>query len=191
MEISEEISSILRIAKAIASENSHQKFGAAHLLKALVHKDIGVFFLINSWGEDPYFIEEWAEVRLESYPKGRLFSEPEGDESISHIFVEAENICIKLGKEAVDPVCLLASISTPGVGFNYEQLKTFPLTQQQILAKIANTNAIQNVLHNLDSDGQTDKIPSGNLMKYCEDLVQSQSNGTSEIFVGRTQELIS
>src|SRR5690606_32249882 len=54
-----------------------------------------------------------------------------------------------------------------------------------------NTNAIQNVLHNLDSDGQTDKIPSGNLMKYCEDLVQSQSNGTSEIFVGRTQELIS
>ncbi len=191
MEISEEISSILRIAKAIASENSHQKFGAAHLLKALVHKDIGVFFLINSWGEDPYFIEEWAEVRLESYPKGRLFSEPEGDESISHIFVEAENICIKLGKEAVDPVCLLASISTPGVGFNYEQLKTFPLNQQQILAKIANTNAIQSVLHNSVSDSQTDKVPSGNLMKYCEDLVQSQSNGTSEIFVGRTQELIS
>ena len=191
MEISEEISSVLRIEKAIASENSHPKFGSAHLLKALLHKDIGLFSLINSWGEDPYFVEEWAEVRLESCSKGRLFSEPEGDESIKQIFVEAENISVKLGKEAVDPLCLLASISTPGVGFNYEQLKTFPLNQQLILANVQSASTVQNTIHNAVSDYNQHKLPAGNLIKYCEDLIEPNSTGSAEVFIGRDQELIS
>ena len=191
MEISEEITNALRIAKAIASENSNQKFGAAHLLKALLHKDIGLFSQITAWGEDPYFIEEWAEVRLESYPKGRLFSEPEGDESIDQIFVEAENISVKLGKEAVDPISLLAAISTPGVGFNYEQLKTFPLNQQLILANVQSTSTVQKAVHDAVSNDNQHKLPAGNLLKYCEDLIQSSSTGSTEVFIGRNQELIS
>src|SRR5690606_3229270 len=172
-------------------ENNNQKFGAAHLLKALLHKDTGLFSLIDNWGEDAYYVEEWADVRLESCPKARLFSEPESDESINLIFIEAENISLKLGKEVVDVVCLLASISTPGVGFNYEQLKSFPLNQQLILAKIQASDTIPNVIKNSVSGLAQHKVSSGNLLKYCEDLIEAAATGSSEIFIGRNQELIS
>ena len=46
---------------------------------------------------------------------------------------EADNIRLKLSSENIDTVCVLASLSTPGVGFTYEQLKTFPLKGEEII----------------------------------------------------------
>ena len=191
MEISAEVNNAIRIAKAIATESSHQNFGAAHLLKSILHKESHLFSLLNNWEADPYFLEEWAEVRLESYPKGRIFSEPTGDDAVTQVLVEAENISLKLGKEEIDAVSILASLSTPGVGFNYEQLKTFPLNQQDILAKVQSTNTINKLFSKESSPKNIKEKASGNLIKYCQDLIEESLAGEAELFIGREQELIS
>lgn len=191
MEISEEVSKAMRIAKAIASENSNRNFSAAHLLKGILHKDSQLFSLLNSWDEDPYFMEEWAEVRLETCPKARLISEPIGDEAINQILVEAENISLKSGKSEIDPLSILAAISTPGVGFNYEQLKSFPINQQTILANIQKSSGSENRKKLKVSSGDSNKKTQDSLLKYCQDLTEEARFGESELFVGREQELIS
>lgn len=191
MEISEEVSKAMHIAKAIASENSNRNFSAAHLLKGILHKDSQLFSILNSWGEDPYFMEEWAEVRLESYPKARPFSEPIGDESINLILVEAENISLKSGKNEIDSLSILASISTAGVGFNYEQLKSFPINQQTILANVQKNSGLENRKFLKVSSGGDHKKFGESLLKYCQDLIEENRSRESELFVGREQELIS
>ena len=51
---------------------------------------------------------------------GKLDAVIRGDETIATVFEEAENIKLKLGKDNLDPICMLISLATPGVGFTYE-----------------------------------------------------------------------
>ena len=131
---SNEIKQALSIAQSIAKEYSNDKISPAHLLKALLHKDIGLREYLGNIGQDIYYLEEWADVRIESYPKtGKLPEQPRADESSAAVFMEADNIRLKLSKDTVDPLCLIISLSTPGVGFSYEQLKTFPLKPSELI----------------------------------------------------------
>src|ERR1035438_4080297 len=135
----DEVKRAIGIAQSLAKENSHAKFSPAHLLKALLHKDIGLAPFLETLDKDIYYLEEWADVRIESSPKaGKVKDEPVADEQVPPVMRAADDIRLKLSKDMIDPVCVLASLSTPGVGFSYEQLKTFTLTPQHILhAQIA------------------------------------------------------
>ena len=89
---------------------------------------------LESLGKDTYYMEEWAEVRIETCPKtGKVNEQPTADPYVQAVMLEADNIRLKLSKDNVDPVSVLASLSTPGVGFTYEQLKTFPVKPQEII----------------------------------------------------------
>jgi len=57
------------IAQSLAKEFSNAEFSPAHLLKALLHKDIGLTNLLMALDQDIFYLEEWAEVRIESCPK--------------------------------------------------------------------------------------------------------------------------
>ena len=46
-----------RIAQAIAKEYSHVEYGPSHLLKALLHKNVGLMSFIERMGQDPYYVE--------------------------------------------------------------------------------------------------------------------------------------
>ena len=110
----------IAIAQSLAKEYANATFSPGHLLKAVLHKDIGLIPFLESLGKDFYFMEEWADVRMESYPKSSKVPElPVADEHAMAIFVEADNIRLKLSMDVFDPICLLASLSTPGVGISH------------------------------------------------------------------------
>src|ERR1700748_3178913 len=114
---------IIHIAQAIARDYSSAVFTPAHLLKALLHKEAGLQELLKGLDKDIYYLEEWAEVRIESVPRSAPVRDRiVGDTGVEEVINEADNIRLRLLADTVQPLHLLAAISTPGVGFSYDQL---------------------------------------------------------------------
>lgn len=173
MNFTDNLKTAISIAQSLAKEHKNPQFSPAHLLRALLHKDIGLTEFLLSLNKDIFYIEEWAEVRIESCPKAANVPEnPPGDENVRAVLREAENIGLKLSKENIDPVSVLAALSTPGVGFNYEQLKSLTLTQKEILDFLMEEKQMENVLKVTESDEGQKKPKSGQgaLLKFCIDL---------------------
>ena len=119
---------VVKIAQAIAKENMHPAFGPPHVLKALLHKDAALQPLLKTLDKDIYYIEEWAEVRMEACKKSTSPADPiAGDNMVEEIMNEADNIRRNFLKDSIEPLHVLAAVCTPGVGFSFEQLKTLPI----------------------------------------------------------------
>ena len=87
----------LHIASQLAKENMHATYGAAHLLKALLHKDLPMLKFLEGNGTDVYYLEEWAEIRIEQYPRtAKPSDEPGPDEGCEALFNEADHLHLKL-----------------------------------------------------------------------------------------------
>ncbi|MGB1283117.1 MAG: ATP-dependent Clp protease ATP-binding subunit [Polaribacter sp.] len=191
MNFSSKSEEAIHIAKSIAKEHSHKEYSSAHLLKALLHKNIGMMPYIESIGQDAYYVEEWAEVRLESLPKSsRLSDDIQGDASMDAVFIEAESIAHKIGVEEIDEICFLVALSTPGVGFTYEQLKTFPLTPNEIITNISKSEgqATESIIKD-----NTSTIKSNEATKildaYCINKTEKATNNELEKIYGRDIEI--
>ena len=70
MAYSPELKNALEIASSIAKEYSHGTWGPSHLLKALLHNDIGLATLLASHNKDIHYLREWADVRIGELPQG-------------------------------------------------------------------------------------------------------------------------
>lgn len=191
-DLTDELKNAIHIAQALARENSQETFSSGHLLKAILHKDIGLLPLLESLGKDYFFMDEWADVRIESYPKtSKIPESPVADDKAVAVLMEADNIRLKLSKDKIDPVCLLISLATAGVGFTYEQLKTFPLNPNEVLTAVIEKLDLQATL------GQTDKGATGNkqdassnaLLKYCIDKSATARQGKLDPVIGRDREI--
>jgi len=192
--LSDETKQCISIAQSLAKEYSNETFSPGHLLKAALHKDIGLVPLLESLGKDYYFMEEWADVRIETYPKSSKVSEmPVADEQVMAVFDEADNIRLKLSMDTIEPVCLLASLSTPGVGFTYEQLKTFPITQKEIIEAMVEKSDIKTVLGGATESevggGAGGGTKSNALLKYCIDKTEMARAGGLDPVIGRDREI--
>jgi ATP-dependent Clp protease ATP-binding subunit ClpA len=180
------------IAQSVAKEYSNDKISPAHILKALLHKDIGLRPLIEEMDKDYYYIEEWADVRVETYPKAtKLQENPPADDALKAVFTEAESIRLKTSKDQIDPVCVFASLCTPGVGFSFEQLKTFPVRPDEILKNIVAKTDFENVIAGAVA---ADGAPSGTqkqnaLMKFCIDVTADARAGKLDPVIGRDKEI--
>ncbi len=189
--ISDRVKEAIHIAQALANENFNAEYSSAHLLKALLHKNIGILPYLENINQDPYYIEEWAEVRIEALPKTTKPEEnPKGDSSITAVFLEAESIKLKLNSEEIDEYSILIALCTPGVGFSYEQLKTFPLTPQTLLSNLAsstntegNSTANLNGKPHLNSSNSTQK--SDVLSTYCINKTAAAKQEQLEKISGR------
>lgn len=92
------VKQLFHIAQSIAKENYNGTFGGPHILQALMHKDIGISDFLKSIDKDPGYFYEWADVRIEDYPKTtHLPDEVKEDESVDTIVEEADDIRLKLG----------------------------------------------------------------------------------------------
>jgi len=176
------------IAQSLAKEFSNAEFSPAHLLKALLHKDIGLTNLLMALDQDIFYLEEWAEVRIESCPKsGNIPENPAGDSDVQEVFREAENIRLKLSRDETDTESVLAALSTPGVGFTYEQLKTFTLTQKQIMDYLMESSELEQVVgadEKKESKGKQ-KTSKNALLKYCADKGEEAKQGKLDPVVCR------
>jgi len=185
----------IRISQSIAKEFMNSEFSSAHLLKALLHKDIGLIPILEEMGKDFYYMEEWAEVRIENYPKASKATEqPTADIGVKAVLNEADNIRLKLSEDLITPMCILVALTIPGVGFSYEQLKTFNLNQQELLDKFVETSDLDNVIGTKQEDSAKDSTKDSTekrqnaLLKFCNDLVMLAQQGKLDPVVGRDRE---
>jgi ATP-dependent Clp protease ATP-binding subunit ClpB len=183
----------LHIAAQLARENMHGSYGAAHLLKALLHKDLTLLKFLEGKGVDVYYLEEWAEIRIEQYPRdGRLPGEPQPDKDTEPLFTEADHLHLRLNYNTVEPECLLMAIATPGVSFAYEQLKTFPINAAQLLQwyESSSTNGVMpaSAMHSASpSPGQQASMEA--IAKYCVDKLAEAREGKLQAVIGRDKEI--
>ena len=117
------------IANAFAEEYSNDAIYPAHLFKAILHKSMGlIHFLENELGKDYYYLQEWADIQMQLSPRAsRPTKNLNYSEEAIAVLEEADAYKEKLGMTELEPVCVLASLVTPGVGFTFDQLKTLPL----------------------------------------------------------------
>ena len=181
------------IAGSFAKEYCNDAIYPAHLFKAAIHKEMGlVHFLETELGKDYYYLQDWADVQMTLLPRA---TRPTADLSLSDeaiaVMEEAENFTERFGLESCTPVCVLASLVTPGVGFTFDQLKTLPLTTAEICAKMESNTSNQGSQHTnnhpyLDNAAGTEK---GNIAKYCIDKIAEIHNGKKEAVVGFEKEI--
>jgi ATP-dependent Clp protease ATP-binding subunit ClpA len=178
----------INIAQSLAKEFSNSEFSPAHLLKALLHKDIGLTNLLMALDQDIFYLEEWAEVRIESCPKsGSIPENPPGDTNVQAVFREADHIRLKLSRDDIDPESVLAALSTPGVGFTYEQLKTFTISQKQILDYLVERSELEDTIGGDEKKVSPEKQKQSKnaLLKYCTDKGEEASQGKLDPVVCR------
>lgn len=181
------IETILSIARHFAEDNMNAEVSPAHLLRAVLHEDFKVADLIEKdLDKDYYYFVEWAEARMQMLDK----TTKRGDITISDTSVsvisEAEEYKKKIGVSEVDDVCILASLVTPGVGFTFEELKSLPLTAQEVIGCFGmNDRGITNQESSPRYLGE-----SKNIAKYCIDRTQQARKGEMEGVVGFEREIV-
>ena len=132
--LSDESQNAIYIAREYAKESMNESIMPAHILKAILHKDVGLISFIDQIDKDYYYLLEWADIQVSFYPKTtKKTDDVYFDDSAHATLREAASYKIRFDHDKITPVCLLASLTTPGVGFSYEQLKTMPLTTQEII----------------------------------------------------------
>jgi len=189
--LSDKTKQAIKIAQSIAKEYMNSEFSSAHLLKGLLHKDIGLIPILEALGKDFYYMEEWAEVRIEMYPKAsKVVEQPTADIGVKAVFNEADNVRLKLSEETITPLCILIALTIPGVGFTYEQLKTFNLNEQELLDKVIENTDLDNVIGTQQEESGEEAVSKKQnaLLKYCNDLTLLAQQGKLDPVVGRDRE---
>lgn len=188
--ISDSFKKMNHIAQAIARENMHPHIAPPHLLKALLHRDAGLQSLLKQLDKDIYYMEEWAEVRMEALPKAtRLDDTLTADEPVKAVMEEADTIRAMTGSDELENLHVLAALSTPGVGFSYEQLKTFPVQRQELLQQSIAENTLNKITGIGNSNGTHKPTNHQALLKYCTHKNERANAGKIDSITGRDKEI--
>ena len=160
---------LLHIAQSYATDNKSPKIEPAHLLRALLHKSVGlVSFIEDTLDEDYYYMVDWADMRMkqcEKSPYGMKGIELSHD--TQNVIKEAQEISETCGLESVTLESLLASLVTPGIGFSYEQLKTLPLQADKIKQIIQSGAPAKPAATSTSPKAASASQAAGGMEEYC------------------------
>ena len=188
MAYSPELNQTIEIASFIAKEYSHPSWGSSHLLKGLLHNDIGLATLLASHNKDIHYLREWADVRLETYPKAsRLTATPLQDKEVNKIFDVADLVRLQLSKDFTDPLCVFIALLKPGLAFSFEQLKSFPITQQEAL--LFEPSVLSAPITKPENNHENTTSVNGALAKYCSNKTEAASLAKTDPIIGREKEM--
>lgn len=192
----ESLQEVIQIAQSIAKENYNSKYSGAHILQALLHKSFDVYDFLDCMGKDPQYVYEWAEVRIEDYPKTtQQQMEIQADEHVQGLWEYAEEVRNKLGLQEITPLCLLLSLVKPYAAFTAEQLQSFPLSESELFAAIQVEEDISFLSSKLKISEKTrgaitQSKKTTALAMYCADLLaQSTAGNCDTAIVGREKEI--
>lgn len=168
LNLNESVKNAIRIAQSIAREHGNEKYTSAHLLKGLLHKEIGLHGFIQYLGKDLSYFEEWADVHIENLVRIGSPCEIVGDDKIPRVFEESDNVRLKLGLLEINPTCVLTALAKPGIGFDSDQLKSFPIRESEVLdLYLKGDQAMSSIMPSMH------ETPEGKAMvalhKYCID----------------------
>ena len=180
------------IANSFAEEYCSDAIYPAHLFKAILHKDMElIHFIETELDKDYYYLQDWADVQMQLAPRAvRPMRDLDlSDESVA-VMEEAENYKVKFDLDEATPVCVLASLVTPGVGFSFDQLKTLPLTPSDISAKMAKGASVEApYMEGAELKKSTPAKGKGNLAKYCIDKTAVARAGNLDKVIGFDKEI--
>lgn len=176
------------IANAFAEEYSNDAIYPAHLFKAILHKSMGlIHFLENELGKDYYYLQEWADIQMQLSPRAsRPTKNLNYSEEAIAVLEEADAYKEKLGMTELEPVCVLASLVTPGVGFTFDQLKTLPLNATEICEKLVHSSGAKKTTVSLSQNSPKE---NGFISKYCIDKIEEARSGSIGPVVGFENEI--
>lgn len=191
--LSESVKTAVRVAQSLAKEYHHKEFGPAHLLKGLMHQEVGLRSMLQSLGKDAAYIQDWADVRIEEYaPAITVPDEMLGNNAVRQVFEEADNVRIKLGVDLITPVCVLIALVKPNVGFDVNQLKSFPVKEKELLDIYLSNEEIQQAVQTAGNEGSdSGHIPTKSnsaLLKYCIDRTELARRDKIDPIIGRERE---
>jgi ATP-dependent Clp protease ATP-binding subunit ClpB len=188
--LSESVKTAVRVAQSLAKEYHHKEFGPAHLLRGLMHQEVGLKGMLVSLGKDAEYISDWAEIRMEEYaPALTVPDEMLGNSAVKLVFEEADNVRLKLGHDLITPVCVLVALIKPNVGFEVSQLKSFPVKEKELLDVYLQDEQLQQAV-TPQTGGNTANTPKSNgaLLKYCIDRTELARQGKTDPIIGRDKE---
>ncbi len=183
---SQEVTKALHIAQKIGRENLNANFTGAHLIKAMLNRDLSLLKHLENLGVDVFYLEEWADVRIEELPKSPNRYSCEPDEVIDDIFAEADQIREILEEQEISLFAVMTAISSPGVAFSFDQMKTFPVTRNELLKDVSSFGE-DNMTGTIEA---TKKVSKGFIQKYCintKDKIKKKNK--KELLVGRDTEI--
>ena len=180
---------IKQIANSFAMEYCSDAIYPSHLFKAILHKEIGlIHFIETELDKDYYYLQEWVDVQMALSPRA---TKPSRDLNLSEeafaVLEEAEAYQMRLGLDECEPVCVLASLVTPGVGFTFEQLKTLPMNASEICDKLGGENQTHTTMTSPSIGGGSSK--GGMIQKYCINKIEEVQNGKIGSIVGFENEI--
>jgi ATP-dependent Clp protease ATP-binding subunit ClpA len=111
LNLNESVKTAIGIAKSIAREYGNEMYTPAHLLKALLHREVGLQSFVRYLGKDISYFEEWAEIRINDCPKVGAPADINGDEKIPVVFESADDVRLKLGLLGLNPTMLSTDAS--------------------------------------------------------------------------------
>ena len=186
------IEELKTIANSFAEEYCSDAIYPAHLFKAILHKEMGlVHFLEIELDKDYYYLQDWADVQMQLAPRA---VRPMRDLSLSDESVEvmeqADDYKVKFNLDETTAVCVLAALVTPGVGFSFDQLKTLPLTPQDISNKMGGGVSVAAPdMGGAELKSSTPVKGKGTLAKYCIDKTAVARSGNIDAVVGFEDEI--
>jgi ATP-dependent Clp protease ATP-binding subunit ClpA len=191
--LADSIQAALQSAKSLAREYRNERYSAAHLLRALLQHDSPGAELLAALDKDVPYLRDWAEVRMEELPR-LAFSPTElpSDNSIDKVLEEANYARLRLGLDQVHPVCVLAALTKPNVGFPPEQLRSLPLQERDLLANFLKEPVLAGgggAAASLPAGAKNGPKADGVLRKYCRDLTALAREGKFDPIIGREREL--
>ena len=195
----DELRQAVQIAQAVAREHQHPALAPGHLLAGVLHNDVGLASQLVLWDVDVAYLRDWADIRMEASPKSaRPTEDPRADETTRALLEVADVVRMKLGETALSPLAVLTAMTKPNLAFSTDQLKSFPLTENQLL-ELALRDAVlqQAVGNNGTANGKAapqngaaagaDKSAKS-IFKYCTDRTAAAREGKLDPIVGRDRE---
>ncbi len=179
----------IQIAQSLAKEYHHQEFGSPHLLKALMHKDVGLRNLLKGINADVNYISDWAEVRIEDFkPALTVPDEIIGNGDIKNVFNEADDVRIKLGHDLITPLAIFIALIKPNIGFEVNQLKSFPVKEKDLLNLYLENETVNHAISNNNVEGKEAPKSKMALFKYCINRTDLAKAGKVDPIIGRDRE---
>jgi ATP-dependent Clp protease ATP-binding subunit ClpA len=180
-----------QVAQAIAREHQHGQYGPAHLLKGLLHNDVGLASQLVAWGKNIHQLRQWADVRIGRYAKtGRTTEKPGGDAQVARLLEVADIVRLKFAEETLSPLAVLIALCRPGLAFTEEQLNSFPLTEGELTGLLLGAQSASPAGTVAPANGRTVASPAGDaLAKYGIDKTELARQGKLDPVIGRNREI--
>ena len=185
------VEQIKQIANSFAVDYCSDAIYPSHLFKAVLHKEAGlIHFIETELDKDYYYLQEWADVQMTLSPRA---TRPSKDLSLSEeayaVLEEAESYQLRFGLDECMPVCVLASLVTPGVGFTFDQLKTLPLNASEICDKMGTGSQVSPDAIATPAMSGASASKGGMIQKYCVNKSEEALAGKLGQIVGFENEI--